>query len=460
MSSCSGKDDGLDKFASDIVCAVGETNACVGIAGCTGGQTCRADRSGWNECDCGGAMAGTGGAKDTPVDSTGGATGSGGATTLPNGSGGTGGQGSLGGAPNEGIDITPEQVDAITKATCTTWTAEAYSKPTSLEFVVDVSGSMNAPAPGTNDLKSKWDVTQAALSEAISSLSPSVLVGMLLYPNKVSTLSETIKPVDSCIYTDKLVDLAPLLGPMSQQRAALSDALDFVEPEFFTPTHDAYAYALDKGLKPKGAGTRRFMILLTDGAPTASLGCSSINGRDTKPTQPIVDAIKNAQKEGISTFVIGLPGSEVDVDSNNLRPWLSDAAIAGGTDPTGCSSSGPNYCHMDMSASSDFSADLKAGLASISGQVIDECTFELPEPPQGELIDLNKSQLIVTRGDGTTILLPADKEGECDNGWQFNSNGDALLCSDTCELLTLDSQASVQLSFGCEASEIDSITTP
>ncbi len=35
------------------VCAIGDTRACVGSAGCAGGQSCLADGSGFGACDCG-----------------------------------------------------------------------------------------------------------------------------------------------------------------------------------------------------------------------------------------------------------------------------------------------------------------------------------------------------------------------------------------------------------------------
>jgi hypothetical protein len=38
-------------------CIKGDTRACVGPAGCTGGQSCLADGSGYGACDCGGANA-------------------------------------------------------------------------------------------------------------------------------------------------------------------------------------------------------------------------------------------------------------------------------------------------------------------------------------------------------------------------------------------------------------------
>ena len=43
----------IEAPAAPHVCAPGATQACVGVAGCTGGQACLRDGSGWGECDCG-----------------------------------------------------------------------------------------------------------------------------------------------------------------------------------------------------------------------------------------------------------------------------------------------------------------------------------------------------------------------------------------------------------------------
>lgn len=62
-ASC-GDDDGSP------VCAIGETQTCVGPGGCEGGQACLPDRSGWETCDCGGMDAAVDGAADAGLDAT------------------------------------------------------------------------------------------------------------------------------------------------------------------------------------------------------------------------------------------------------------------------------------------------------------------------------------------------------------------------------------------------------
>jgi len=43
--------------AAPRVCVPGATQACVGVAGCTGGQACLRDGSGFGDCDCGTSKA-------------------------------------------------------------------------------------------------------------------------------------------------------------------------------------------------------------------------------------------------------------------------------------------------------------------------------------------------------------------------------------------------------------------
>ena len=75
------------------VCVPGKSDACVGLAGCSGGQTCNADGTGYGPCDCGSAGGG-GGATGGGGSSGGGSLGGGGGGMTGGGGGGiTGGGG-------------------------------------------------------------------------------------------------------------------------------------------------------------------------------------------------------------------------------------------------------------------------------------------------------------------------------------------------------------------------------
>jgi hypothetical protein len=365
------------------------------------------------------------------------------------------------------VDLTSEQIQDLEQASCTGWSAEGENVPATLQLVVDVSWSMTEDAPGTDpqNPESKWDVTHDALREAVQDLPASVAVGVLYYPNREVGLSPTTQPIDACVNVDEMVPIRQLGEADSQQRNAILRSLDGAQTAGYTPTHDAYQYALNQGLVPyMGSGNQKFMLLITDGAPTMSEGCTSEDATQDMikdmPTQPIIDEVIAARAQGIRTFVIGSPGSEEAAEETNgdMRPWLSRAAVEGGTDSAGCAVDGPNFCHLDMTQEEDFGAALRDGLAAIAGQVVDTCTFEIPEPPNGETIDPTLTNLVVTWDSGSASLFLPDNVGACDVGWTFNEEGQVELCPATCSEVKLDAGATVQLTFGCGTEVIDVVT--
>jgi len=362
------------------------------------------------------------------------------------------------------VDLTPDQIEAIEDAACTGWVAEGETLPAVLQLVVDTSRSMTEGAPGSN--RSKWDVTRDALVQAVADLPPAVSVGLMFYPNSRDLLrgEESPSDISACIDVNGRLPIEVLGGDGSAQRDALESSIMSVNPDGYTPTHDAYRYALNEALIPYETSASKFMLLITDGAPTVDTDCvatgESQNGGmvANAQTQPIVDEIARANSEhDIRTFLIGSPGSEESADGNgDMRPWLSEAAVRGGTASEGCQEDGPDFCHMDMTQETDFAAALTAGLASVVGQIVNACDFAIPEPPDGEgAINPNETNLIITWGDGESSLILPDGKGDCKDGWQWDAAaGIVSLCGETCDEVKLDSKASVQLSFGCTTDEI------
>jgi len=403
--------------------------------------------------------------------------GSGGMNNSDLGAGiGSGGEGFAGGGSfdQDGgrTELTDEQIGQILDAECTGWSGEGETVPATLQLVVDTSGSMDQAPPG-DDSTTKWEITRAALEAAVAGLPPAVSVGVLYYPNKNVTSSSKANPgpISDCITVDAAVPLAPLGDAGSEQRVAFESSLDAVSVESYTPTHDAYTYALDHHLVPYPAASK-FLLLITDGAPTIDLGCTwptepAVTGElwdgagsEDGVTDPIVQAVQAARdNHGIRTFLIGAPGSEKSVESGtDKRPWLSQAAIAGGTDTPGCTVEGPDYCHFDMTESTDFAAELTAGLAAISQQVVDDCTFVVPDAPDGRDIDPTKTQVIVEWSNGTNSLIIPDGIDGCTDGWKYNTVDQTIvLCDATCDEVRIDANERIHVSFGCDREIIDDI---
>lgn len=378
--------------------------------------------------------------------------GTGGHTHLDTGSGGNG-NGNGGPRVGGSVDLSEQEVNDILNASCTGWSGEGEALPAVLQLVVDTSGSMDEDAPGSDD--SKWDVTSDALASALESLPPSVSTGMLLYPNQNTQRNSEPGDVEDCVNTDAMISIDALGQSGSEHRQQLADALANANVRSYTPTHDAFDYALEQGLVPYQGNATKFMLLITDGAPTLAQGCVNPGGRrgvSDAPTQPIVDLVETARTEhGIRTFLIGSPGSEESSNSGggDMRPWLSRAAVVGGTAPDGCDEDGPNFCHMDMTQEPDFAAALSDALASIAGQIIDSCTFAMPDPPEGERIDPSLTNVIITWGSGQSTLILGDDTADCSVGWQANGTDELTLCEETCKAVKADSNARLHLAFGC-----------
>jgi hypothetical protein len=371
--------------------------------------------------------------------------------------GGTGG--ADGGTPVQGRDggiqiLTDDEVETINTASCAGWRSEPESLPSVLQLVVDTSLSMNespdgggfgGPGGPGGGGDSKWDITREALREAIAGLPDSIPVGLFFYPNMANEASQDPADYSACVNTDEGIPIDYLTDP---QRENIEDALDNTEPDGWTPTHGAYRHALDTFLMPTELPGQKFMVLITDGAPTLTLECTSADdggfgqgGPTPVDADPIVDEVSAARQVGVRTFLIGSPGSEPG------RQWMSTAAIYGATAASGCEVMGEPWCHMDMTQATDFSAALRAGLAEITGAIV-SCAYDLPVPPAGKTLDPNLINLIITTSGGETQLVRPDESGDCTEGWQFIDE-QVVLCSETCDRVQNDPAGQLQLLFGC-----------
>jgi hypothetical protein len=402
---------------------------------------------------CGSTKEGSGG---TPAAA--GAPGTAGSTSLDVGNGASGNGGSAAGPKSGGIVmLTPDQVAAINNNACDGWAVEPETKPAVLEFVVDTSLSMNevpgavsqpgrpgAPGSPSATGPTKWQATRDALKAVIATLPDSIAVGLLFYPNMANQARSRPASAESCVNTSAGIAPAPLTAA---QKAGLIAALDATNPNGWTPTDAAYQYALGAAILPTKLAGDKYMLLITDGQPTLRGDCTSAgNGAGITPveSQPIVDHVAAALGQGVRTFLIGSPGSE------GGRAWMSQAAIEGGTAAAGCKVMGPPFCHLDMTTSADFGSALKAGLNKVTGSIA--CTYDIPDPGQGQVIDKNLINLIVTTASGTQLVLP-DEDADCSEGFRVSGN-QVVLCEGTCSRVQREND-SIQLLFGCQSGSID-----
>ena len=348
--------------------------------------------------------------------------------------------------------LTPEEQEIIDNGACDGWSFEPELLPAALELVVDVSSSMSQPAPGSN--QTKWEATRDALLEAIvgdengGGLPASLHVGLLFYPNRQVTVSENEQDTTACVNTDASVPIEMLGGPTGAHRTLLRTAIEDVELNQSTPTHDAYRYALENVIGPSTVSADKFMLLITDGEPTLLLGCQNPSGQlNAVNPEPIVDEVALAADQNIQTFLIGSPGSE------NNREWMSRAAVIGGTAADGCDEDGPNWCHMDMTTAPNFADALREGLATVTGAIA-PCVADIPDAPTGQVIDYTKINVFVEQPGEPSTLIIRDEMGDCTEGWRIVDDR-VELCSASCDLVQDNPDVTVNVRFGCASLPTD-----
>lgn len=393
---------------------------------------CGSDDDGGGGLNNGGSNSGASAGAGAVINTTGG--------TSPTGSGGTsGGNGVYDGGRTEIDDGT---YTGLVDGACAAQQQELEAIPGVLELVIDVSSSMNQGAPGSN--RTKWEETRDALLDAVDTLPASVAVGMLFYPNTdIGQATDEPKDVDACVNIDAMVPIALLGAEGAAHRTAISDGIANVQLQQSTPTNDAFTYALDQGMVASNVPGDRFMLLITDGAPTLEKGCLNEENRlqEVDP-EPIVREVQRAADMNIRTFLIGSPGSEPN------REWMSRAAVIGGTALDGCREEGPNYCHMDMTTAPNFSQALVNGLAAIAG-IVSPCSFEIPgNAANGGTIDPATTNVLVSQG-STHISIGRDDVGECTDGFTIADNI-VTLCPETCSWVQADPTNTVEVVFGCD----------
>jgi hypothetical protein len=347
-----------------------------------------------------------------------------------------------------GVSVDESDLEAFQESSCAAWQVEPEPMGASLFFVVDASGSMDKTANNTNGVD-KWTATRDAIAAAIEQMPDGSQVGLLGYPNMTVGAD--------CVNEDALYE-PQLLG---EDREGLLEALYAIDTQMCTPTYDAYHMAIEhfNAIDTQG---QKYILLMTDGQPTVSSGCYPGTGSCIEDDglvgleQEVLDIIQAAREDdGIKTFVLGSPGSELHAFTGlDNRWWLSEAAELGGTSLGGnCSHDQEPYCHFDMTegVEADFAEGLSQAMNQIIGQVA-QCDYTIPPPEDDQLVDLTAIHLVLLAGGEEYIEIYQSATSECTHGWYLDQDGAepmVKLCSATCEVVRADPRMELQWLFGC-----------
>ena len=320
---------------------------------------------------------------------------------------------------------------------------------TNLLVVIDRSGSMKQTPTGFVD--NKWDTMVGSLKTALEGIQGEMNIGLLFFPDaSIASVSGCGMPDgdDVLISIDEGTVTVPLIA--SELDKAAND------PDGNTPTADALALAHRYFTTGPGSSLtgEKYVLLALDGGPNCNPGitctaaaCTTNIDRsvldpttsacpidpasccDSAPEACLDDTATTAQvaalsNEGIPTFVVGIPGSDLYADV------LDSLAVAGGVP---ASTTSPKYFEV-----SDPDA-LTQTLIDITRELVKTCTFQLAETPP----DPEKVNVYV---DGE--VLPQDGP----DGWHYDNSTTPptiVITGATCDELETMGAESVTFEFGC-----------
>jgi hypothetical protein len=387
-----------------------------------------------------------------------------GGSTMVTVSGGTGGAstgGSSGGgtdagtAASAGDDGIPQCGELAGLGTCGGTHVEAKLRTVNMMLVIDKSGSMEYQPDGFD--QAKWPAMKSALDTALGKVKTEMNLGLILYP-----YSETQPiPLDGCedagnccaLSTEGagvVVGVQPGTVAVDQINAALAQT----SPGGGTPTAAALAAALEYFTHGEGSTLQGddYVLLATDGGPncndklfckaercTTNLDdkCDNGNCCEDEPTHfmclddaAVEEQIDALAKAGISTFVVGIPGTEAYAE------YLDGFARTGMV-------SAPSGDHDYYAVSADAGVEgLASVFESITTQLVHSCDIELPEAPAKlDLVNVAIDCTVVPRNTDDTL-----------SGWEFDQEptpSSVIVHGPACDSLQKTGAQRVDVVFGC-----------
>jgi hypothetical protein len=381
---------------------------------------------------CGSSDAGSGFDNNVNTGDGGGASSSSGASgTSSGGSSGTFTGGDGGASSSSG---------ATSDAACASSAVEAQLANLNIIVMYDRSGSMGAPPKF--DPAVKWTPVGTAMKSFFGNpASKGVSATLQFFPQDLPGGTVTIAQAQAlwCVPGPYSTPRVPLTALPS---ASFGTAIDATVPQGGTPTRAALdgAIALAKSTAAARPDEKTIVLLVTDGDPDTVVQlqngqllelCSQPDALNSVATVSASASAAFAGSPSIPTYVIGIGTSLVNLQS---------IAAAGGT---------TNAVLVDVGNPATTTSKLTQALDTIRGQSI-PCDIALPAPPNGQTLDINSVNVLITKG-GAQTTLTYNKECTGGKGWHYddaNAPTKVVLCTDECTAAK-GSSGKVQIAFGC-----------
>ena len=353
-----------------------------------------------------------------------------------------------GGPPGTMPPPTPPGGGGVGEETCSSASAKAEPVPVDLYIMQDKSGSMMMPAQPTSPM-TKWEAVKRALTAFVQSPSTAGMnVGLGLFPaDNTSPACQNCRDIlcllmcqgASCMTTDYARPTI-MIEPLPAASMRIVTALDRVMLSGGTPTRPALEGAIQYARMHEMTTRRRVAIALaTDGEPT---GCDAAG--PTANTIPSISTLaRTAAMGGINTFVIGVGPALMN---------LNAIAMAGGT----------TQAYLVESGNVDA---LIAALKAIQTQASKlACSFAIPPPPMGQMLDPNKVNVTFapmgTPANAGTRIPRVANRAACGamGGWYYDNPmapTQVNLCDASCQMVNMSPNGELGLQFGCKTTVIE-----
>jgi Mg-chelatase subunit ChlD len=307
-------------------------------------------------------------------------------------------------------------------------------KPVALYIMLDQSLSM-----GTSNL---WDPAVSALNAFLNdAASGGMDVAIQYFPSDGSCS-------DGSGYSTPDVGI----GRLPDHAQAIIDSLgDHAPTGLGTPIEGALRGVTEfcKQFQTDNSDEKCVAVLVTDGKPELSLGCSS----DHNTLAGIAGAAHTA---GVTTFAVGLQGADFSL--------LDQIAMQGGAPD--CDDGSAYACDVSSGAGKlvDALAKIRDTVTVVETHTETQtevqdmplpCEWQIPEPPKGQNFDRDKVNVHLTAPGTDLSFGKVASEASCKaKGWHYDDPSAPtriVACPQTCDLIQSTPQAEIQILLGCAA---------
>jgi von Willebrand factor type A domain len=311
--------------------------------------------------------------------------------TLPPATG-TGGASSSAAGSSSGVLGEPMATSCDSLAglgQCGNTTISADIRTVNILLVIDKSGSMTDQPDGFS--VSKWAAVKTALERALTGVAGDVNLGLLMFPYSTVTQIPLLCHSNCCEVPEGGSAVNVDIDAGDRALPTILNALNAASPGGGTPTAAALARANDYFKTGAGAalpGTN-YVLLATDGGPNCNSNNSCGAERCTTNLDQQCDAgncckssnegclddfavtqqVQALKANGVSTFVVGIPGTE------NYASYLNAFAEAGGEINPGAP---PSYYAVSAVGGVQGLVDVFTGITT---QLVHSCKLPLASDP-------------------------------------------------------------------------------